>query len=235
MILHPNPKRVLILGGGEGATLREVLKHKSVKEVVMVDIDGEVVDFCKEHLEMFHKGAFDDPRTTLIIGDAKEYIYNKDEKFDVIISDLCCPLEDSPAKMLYTVEFYNVLKTRLTENGIFLAQTGPGDIPGFKVYSSIYATLNEVFESIHPFSSLVPSFIVPWGFQIALNNIKQNPLLLTKEEIDSLLDERLINNDLGYYDSVAHQRMFNMPKHLTKILKNETNIISEDKPCCLYK
>lgn len=71
MVTHGNPKRVFIGGGGEGATLREVLKHKSVVECMMVDIDGDVVNMCKQHMPKHSAGAFDDPRTKLLIDDAK--------------------------------------------------------------------------------------------------------------------------------------------------------------------
>ncbi|MFC1485289.1 fused MFS/spermidine synthase [bacterium] len=235
MILHPNPERILILGGGEGATLREVLKHKSVKEVVMLDIDGEVIDFCKEYLDMFHKGSFFDHRVNLVITDARDYILKENEKFDVIISDLCCPIENSPACMLYTSEFYSVLKTRLNKNGMFLAQSGPADIPQFGLFSSIYCTLKNVFKDVYPFSSLVPSFIVPWGFNLAITNVTQNPMNILINEVDKLLEFKLKNNDLRYYDGMSHLKMFNMSKHLRNQLISQKNIITNDKPFYLFK
>ncbi|MCP4481522.1 MAG: methyltransferase domain-containing protein [bacterium] len=234
MLLHPNPKRVLILGGGEGATLREVLKYKSLEEVVMVDIDGEVVDFCRKYLQIFHQGSFDDPRATLVINDAKDYLANHDAKFDVIISDLCCPIEGSPSCFLYTIEFYQILKKHLTEKGVLLVQSGPGDIPGFKVFSSINATLKEVFAKVIPFSSYVPSFIIPWGFNIAVNDASQD-ILAFSDNIEVFLGEKLIVDNLKYYDSGAHLRMFSMPKHLRNILANEVNIITDKNPCFLFK
>jgi len=236
MLLHQNPERILILGGGEGATLREVLKYKSVKEVVMLDIDGEVVEFCKEHLKMFHKNAFADQRLKLEIMDAKDYILNRSEKFDVIISDLCCPVADSPACSLYTKEFYKVLKTRLNLGGIFLVQSGPCEIPQFELFVSIHETLRAVFDSVYPYSSFVPSFTVPWGFNIAFNGKNQN---FAGFEVEKLLKERLFNNDLRYYDGKTHKKMFNLPKHLRSIL--ETNkgkidkIITEKSLCFLFK
>ena len=92
-VYHGNPKKVLILGGGEGATVREVLKWKSVENVTMVDIDGDVVEACKEHMPELHQGAFDDPRTNLVIGDALDCLDKSEGEWDVIISDLSDPLK----------------------------------------------------------------------------------------------------------------------------------------------
>jgi len=88
MITHPQPERVFIAGGGEGATLREVLAHKTVKRAVMVDIDEEVVSLCRRFLPSWHQNAFDDPRAELHFVDAREYLDESSDKFDVIIIDL---------------------------------------------------------------------------------------------------------------------------------------------------
>ena len=91
MALHPKPREVLILGGGEGATVREVLRHPSVRRATMVDIDRDVVEFCRRYLFSWHRGALDHPKTRLIIADAKKYIAQTRERFDIIVSDLPTP------------------------------------------------------------------------------------------------------------------------------------------------
>ena len=89
MTLHENPKRVFIAGGGEGATMREVLRHPSVEECVMVDIDGILVEQCREHCPFYNDNAYDDPRAKLVIGDAKKGLEDYPEgSFDVIVMDL---------------------------------------------------------------------------------------------------------------------------------------------------
>src|SRR4051794_12198639 len=101
LVSHPDPKRVLIAGGGEGATLREVLRHPGVERAVMVDIDGELVDLCREHLAEMHHGAFDDPRADVVIGDALAYLREHDERFDAVVIDLTDPSEEGPIGELY--------------------------------------------------------------------------------------------------------------------------------------
>lgn len=94
MLTHPNPKRVFIGGGGECATAREILRHSSVEQVIMVDIDGYVVDLCKKHLPSYHQNCFEDKRFKLIVDDAKKILEESpDDSFDVIIMDLADPLE----------------------------------------------------------------------------------------------------------------------------------------------
>ena len=83
MISHPEPRKVFLAGGGEGATAREILSHKVVTQIVMADIDGEVVDICKKYLPNHHRGAFDDPRLKLHIDDALKLLENIDDSFDV--------------------------------------------------------------------------------------------------------------------------------------------------------
>jgi len=104
MVLHPDPKKVAIIGGGEGAAIREVLSHKTVDTAVMVDLDEKVVECAKEYLPSFHDGSFSDERTTLLFEDGRKFMEETDVTFDVIIIDITCPLESGPAYKLFTRE-----------------------------------------------------------------------------------------------------------------------------------
>jgi Spermidine synthase len=117
LVTHGNPRDVLIIGGGEGATLREVLRYRSVRSATMVDIDGEVVEVCEKYLPEMHQGSFRDPRTRLVIGDGREYLRRTDERFDAIIVDATDPIEGGPSRLLYTLEFYELARSRLREAG----------------------------------------------------------------------------------------------------------------------
>jgi thermospermine synthase len=168
MLLHPNPETVFIAGGGEGATAREVLRHKSVKKVVMVDIDKVVTDFCEQHLAA-NKQAFADPRLELINDDAKAQLEQSDCKYDVIIGDLADPVYGGPCYQLYTQEFYEtVVKEKLNPGGIFVTQSGPaGVLSCTEVFTSIHATLRAVFGPAVAYTQHVPSYCDEWGWNLA--------------------------------------------------------------------
>lgn len=115
------PQDVLIIGGGDGGCLEEVLKHP-VKSVTMVELDGGVVDISKQHLRSICGDAFDDPRTELIIGDGAKFMAETDRKFDLIIIDSTDPI--GPGEVLFSEAFYTDCRRCLTERGILITQNG---------------------------------------------------------------------------------------------------------------
>jgi len=167
MLRHPDPKDVLIIGGGEGASLREVLVHGSVKSATMVDLDGEVVELCRQHLVSWHCGAFDDPRAKLVIADGKSFVENDDKKYDVIIIDVVDMLDNGPAQALYTKQFYGSLRQRLRPDGIVVVQGMEFSFLDDKGHAAVMRTLRTVFSEVHSYSTLIPSFLSSWGFLIA--------------------------------------------------------------------
>ncbi len=232
MVLHGNPKRVLILGGGEGATLREVLRYRSVREAVMVDIDGEVVAFCKQHLADWHQGSFDSPRARVVIDDARLFVEETREKFDVILSDLPSPIRGGPAYRLYTTEFYRVLRQRLTPGGIFAMQAGSGNLVQFDLHSAIVNTLRSSFRSVSPYYQYIPSFDVPWAFAVATSGA--DPARLTKAEVDRRL-RRLVRGRMSFYDGETHPGLFSVPRHLRGRLDRERRVITLSRPVYFFK
>jgi spermidine synthase len=227
MISHPSPETVFIAGGGEGATLREVLRHKTVKKVVMLDIDKEVVDICKQYLEVLHQKAFDDPRTTIYFKDAREYLQNTNEQFDVIIVDLVEPLEAGPANLLYTQEFYQLLKSRLSPQGILSVQSGASGWTNLQGFTEIVATLKSVFNLVSPYQTYVPSFADMWGFTAASETL--DPVVLATKEIDAIIAER-VSGELKSYDGISHHALFTIPRHLRHKLDEEHKIITDANP-----
>ncbi len=232
MLTHPHPEKVLIMGGGEGATLREVLKHKSVKEVFMLDIDGEVVDFCKKYLYSWHKGSFSDSRAKIIVGDAKKYIIETKEKFDVIISDLPCPIKKGPACLLYTKEFYKIVAGKLKAKGIFVIQSGSMSSTQIELCSLIYSTVKKVFPVRKIYSQFIPSFDVPWAFIIVTR--KNDPEKISMIEIDKRIKNR-IKGELKFYDGYTHAGIFNISKNLRNIFNKQKRVICKKKLFFFYK
>jgi len=225
MLLHATgPKTVYIGGGGEGSTAREVLKHKSVEKCVMVDIDGDVVKFCKDHLEENH-AAFANPKLELVTDDAKAWLERSDMKFDVIIMDLDDPLEGGPCYQLYTTEFYSFLKSRLNPGGVFVTQSGQSGIKQHHlVFSPINRTLRDVFPKVLPYNQAVYSFMDEWGWNLAF--LDESALsTLTPEEVDRRIAAR-IEGDLEFLDGASWNGIWALSKRHRATLAKETVVMS---------
>lgn len=228
MVAHPEPRHVFVAGGGEGATVREALRHRSVERVVMVDIDREVVDLCKQYLPNHHQGAFDDPRLDLIFDDALKYLENTEQRFDIAIIDVPDPLEAGPAYLLFTQEFYALLRDRLRPNGLMVAQSGPTG-PAFyeQCFSAVANTMGAVFPSAYLCEAFVPSFGTTWGFVIG--SLGPDPTSLSPEEIDRRIADR-INGELRFYDGITQRGMFSVPRFLRQAIASETRVITKENP-----
>jgi len=227
MVLHPNPKKVAIIGGGEGAAIREVLSHKTVDMAVMVDLDEKVVECAKEYLPSFHDGSFSDERATLLFEDGRKFMEETDVTFDVIIIDITCPLEAGPAYKLFTKEFYDLVRQKLTPQGLLSIQASTVSLAALNTYTVISRTLNEVFTNVSPYVAHIPFFAMLWGFCLATNDV--NPVQISREEIDRRISER-VSGELRFYDGITHQALFNLPKYIRKALKEQTHINLDNNP-----
>jgi spermidine synthase len=244
MTLHPNPKRVLVCGGGEGATLREALAHNTVTDAVMVDIDEELVDMVKVHMPEWHQGAFEDPRTTLIHTDARAWIANlgvrrengafppgsadgsaHSQGFDVILSDLPNPHEDGPGQMLFTKEYFEICRDALTEDGVFAMQAGSANENYPACMACCIKTLREVFPFVAGYYGIVSTFFQPWGFVLASKTL--DPMALTAQEIDKRHSERGVKN--RYYTGRFHHACFTLPEYLLRA-EDDARVLTDAEP-----
>ena len=228
MIAHPNPRSVFVAGGGEGATIREALRHESVERVVMVDIDEKVVELCRRYLPNHHLGSFDDPRVELIHDDCLSHLERDAEPFDVFVIDVPDPLEAGPAHQLFTREFYSLLRERMRPGGLMVAQSGPTG-PSFyeQCFSAVANTVGEVFPVVALSETFVPSFGSTWGFVIG--SMGPDPKAMSAEEVDARIAER-VSGELRYFDGVTLRGMVSVPKYLRESVANERRIITRDDP-----
>jgi spermidine synthase len=231
MIAHPAPRSVLIIGGGEGATLREALKHPTVEKAVMVDIDDQVISLSKKHLPEWHQGSFEDRRSTVLATDARKYLEESKDIFDVIITDLSEPVEEGPAYLLYTREFYQIASDHLSPGGTISVQAGPAALPFLLAFSAVFQTMRTAFPTVRGFSTNIPSFGLPWGFTLASKGM--DPLAMTKDVVDRILTERNLT-DLRFYDGLAHQGLFGIPRHIREELDRSSLIIEDNHPIFAY-
>jgi spermidine synthase len=227
LILPDRPQTALVIGGGEGATLREVLRWRSIRKAVMVDIDDAVVDACREHLPEMHQGAFTDPRTELRHEDARGYLETTRERFDVIIHDLTEPLEAGPACLLFTREFFRLVSDRLTDQGVLTMQAGMTKVGELDFYCAMGRTLREVFPVVAPYQVFMSCFGTPWGFMAAAK--AGDPRALALEAVDRRLSEG-VTGELGFYDGQAHQHLFSLPKHLRGALGRPGRVVTDAEP-----
>jgi spermidine synthase len=226
MLSHPAPKSVYIAGGGEGATLREVLRYPTVEKAVMVDLDDEVVDLCRQHLPTWHRGAFKDPRTRILHEDARSVLERDNTNYDVIICDLSEPVDDGPSYMLFTQEFYALCRERLNPDGVIVTQSGCPSFVYSLCFNSVTATLQSVFSGTFPYLAFIPSFASNWGFTLA-GDAALLPTL-TDEELHSRLSP--LENQLRYLDPDTLRTIFTIPKHLRETRDETSRIIRDGEP-----
>jgi len=231
MIYHPAPRKVMVVGGGEGAVLREILRHPTVEHVLMVDIDREVVELCKKHLPELSQGAFENPKVSVLYQDARAYLENHGDKFDIIFLDLPEPVDGGPAYLLFTREFYQIVANRLEAEGIIALQAGSYNPRLIECHAAICHTLATAFPVVRSYSVFIPSYDTEWGFAIAAKS--PAALQLSSAEIDKRLAERKIN-DLKFYDGETHLSMFSVPKHIRQAISRNKRIIADDEPLLIY-
>jgi spermidine synthase len=232
MLCHPHPRRVFVVGGGEGAPVREILKHPSVESVLMVDIDSAVVECCRRHLPEMSGGAFEDSRVRVEFMDARAFLESSDQTFDILIIDISEPIEEGPAYLLFTQEFYKIVFDRLTEHGALAVQAGTISLTGLDCFATVHATLRSVFPVVAPYFADIPSFGRPWGFLFAGKG--EHPAAVSRDEIDRRIRERVRGN-LRYYDGETHAMSFCLPKHVRERLAAETRIIEDNHPLFAFR
>ncbi len=212
MLAHPNPKTVLIMGGGEGATAREVLRHCSVTKVVMVDIDEEFVELCKTHIPSWGNSAFEDKRLEVLYMDINEYLASCTQKFDIVIGDLIDVDDwDSPAAFLYGERLYKTLKPLLNPNAIIATQGGALDTQESTNHKHIREMMGRVFGDVRSYGVIVPSFYHLWGYVIASDDLSIIDTNL--QERFSTRAEGLVLDSLGVESLVT---AFTLPKQIRK-------------------
>lgn len=189
MILHSRAEDILIIGGGEGATLREVLKHRTVKRSVMVDIDGELVEIAKKYLGFMHQGSFYDPRVQIVIEDGLKYVSrSSDKSFDVVILDLTDPYEPSGlARELYREKFYREIKRVLRDDGVVVSQVGNAFYYP-EEFNNILSDLRRVFTYVAEYEVWIPSFGYAVGYLLASDAV--DPERVSERDFDERLRKR---------------------------------------------
>lgn len=204
-IAHPQPEKALIIGGGDGGALEELLKHPSIKEATLVELDGTVIDLSKKYLGSIHNNAFDNPKAHIRIEDGLAYIQNTDQRYDLIYLDLTDP--ETPAGPLYTEEFFRSCKKALNPQGILTLHLGSPFHESDQV-KRLLKELSAVFQQCNAYGLHIPLYGSYWGLATASNETD------VKHIAPDLITDRLACaqiTDLKYYNSATHAGLFALP------------------------
>ncbi|RLF90743.1 spermidine synthase [Thermococci archaeon] len=211
LLAHPNPERVLVIGGGDGGTIREVLRHKEIKEAIMVEIDRMVVEIASEFIGI-DEGLLgkmlknECKRAKLVIGDGVKFL-KENKGFDVIIVDSTDPV--GPAEMLFSEEFYKDAYEALKDPGIYVTQAGSVYLFTDEL-TGAYKRMKKVFDRVYYYSFPVIGYASPWAFLVGVKGE------LDFKKVDVRRAKQL---KLEYYDPENHETLFQMPKYIREKLQ----------------
>ncbi|MFA5479055.1 MAG: polyamine aminopropyltransferase [Candidatus Muiribacteriota bacterium] len=200
-----NAESALVIGGGDGGTVRELLKHDSMKKVTLVEIDGDVIDVCKEFFPKI-ACAFNDPRLEVKVEDGIEFIKNCEYKYDILIIDSSDPF--GPAEGLFREEFYRNCKKCLKPDGILTCQAGNSFVTDESVIA--FQNLKKVFGNVEYYLANILTYGGLWGFAFASDKSKSENF-----NLDLFKKENL---DLKYYSDKMHKAAFSIPPFFEKKL-----------------
>ena len=214
ILAHGSVQSVLIIGGGDGGALEEVLKHKDIQKVTMVEIDETVVEMSKKYLTSICGNAFDDPRTNLVIADASDFIASCKEQYDVIIIDSTDPI--GPGEVLFTKHFYQSCQQCLTYSGILITQNGMPFLQMQELRDSL-SNLKELFSDVACYTATIPTYS---GGVMAFGWATDDPTLRT--ETFGTLNRRFEQTEIEtlYYTPEVHQAAFTLPPYIKRIRDN---------------
>ena len=211
-IVHPAPKQVLIVGGGDGGSTEEILKHPSVVKVVLAELDAGVIDIARKHFHAVHRGALDDARVDIRIGDGMAHVRECPSRWDLIYLDLTDPV--GAAGALYTPTFYADCKRALNHGGALVMHIGSPFSHAQRVAGSM-VNLRAEFSRVTPYFVHIPLYGAVWGFALASDSL--DPRSLNADQVDERLAGRRIEHR-QFYNGAIHRAMLALPEYIRESL-----------------
>ena len=206
LFTHKNPKKALVIGGGDGGAIREIIKHPSIEKAVLVEIDGRVVEVSKQYLPEI-SCALEDSRVEVRIEDGIKYVNENKNEFDVIMVDSTDPV--GPAVGLFQQNFYRAIYDALKDDGIFVAQTESPFLHK-DLIKGVYNDVNSIFPITRLYTCAIPTY--PSGYwSFTLGSKKYDPLEVEVDNIPSI--------ETRYYCPKIHKAAFGLPKFVADIIK----------------
>jgi spermidine synthase len=211
ILAHGRVRRVLVIGGGDGGMLEEVLKHRTVEQATLVEIDPTVIELAREHLPSICRGAFDDPRTRVVIADGTRYVAETDERYDLIITDSTDPI--GPGEVLFEETYYARCKRCLNPGGVLVTQNGVPFLQGPELTQTM-TSFRRLFADAACYLATVPTYAggpmaFGWGTDdAALRGVSVD--VLAGRFAESGVETR-------YYTPEVHRAAFAIPPYVTAL------------------
>jgi spermidine synthase len=211
MMTHPNPRRVLIIGGGDGGTLRRVLQHPRAQPT-QVEIDSRVIEACRTHIPTINASAFDDPRAEVVVGDGIAFMRDNPGQFDIVIIDSTDPI--GPAVQLFEAPFYRDVARSLATDGLMAAQSSSPLFMAGELRSQV-SNMRQAFPLVRTYLGIVPAYPGSlWSYTIG--SLRHDPTHVDRPTVASRLREAAI--DTGYYSADVHLASFVLPPFIEAIV-----------------
>jgi spermidine synthase len=211
-VAHPAPKRALVIGGGDGGSSEELLKHPSLDVVHMAELDPEVIELARAQFGRVHRGAFENPRLKVTVGDGLAYLRETTARYDLVSMDLTDPV--GPSVELYSPATFALAKGAMTANGALTLHLGSPFSHPDRVRQTL-ASLRQVFGVVAPYFVHIPLYGSIWGFACASDAL--DPRTLSPEQVDRVIAERALK-DLQYYNGDTHRAVFALPNYVKAVV-----------------
>lgn len=209
---HANPARALVIGGGDGGSSEELLKHRTMEKVHLAELDPEVIEIARSQFEAVHHGVFSDPRLQLTVGDGLAYLRSTKSRYDLVALDLTDPV--GPSMALYSPETFALARGAMAPGGALMLHMGSPFSHPERVRATM-DNLRQVFRLVTPYFVHIPLYGSIWGFACASDTL--DPRATPPEEIDRRIAERGVG-DLRYYNGEIHHALFALPNYVKPLV-----------------
>ncbi|MFY0579788.1 hypothetical protein ACN28S_41015 [Cystobacter fuscus] len=216
LLLGDHCKRALIVGGGPGGAIRELLRHRSIETITQVEIDPTMIDVSRRFFPHISQGCWEDPRVRLEIADISDFLARNGERFDLIIYDVSEPMKDTPASNLFSSVFFTKIRAHLSERGIFVTWAGSVGPRSHELAASIHRAMETAFPHVMRYVCSTQSYGTSW-LTLGGSNHPYEPLQLGRDAVDRAIADH-IQGTLRFYDGTTHLHMFNLPKDVRAAL-----------------
>ncbi len=211
-VAHPDPRRALVIGGGDGGSSEELLKHSTMQAVHLAELDPDVVAVSKAQFARVHGGAFDDARLELTVGDGLAYLRATEARYDLVAMDLTDPV--GPSVELYSPATFALAKRAMAPGGALMLHMGSPFFHPERCRETL-ASLRQVFRIVAPYFAYIPLYGSIWGFATASDTL--DPRGLEPAAVDRVIAERNLR-DLNYYNGEVHRALFALPNYVKALV-----------------